>query len=347
MDISIIGAWGAIGRQTAISLVHNRVLDASSRLQLVGRRGGEAERALVGFASDLQDAYAETIPELDVVFDADDVLGDIIIFAAGATVPTNAKERLPRSLLAKRNLPLFEQYADVIRRHGHGEEIILVVSNPVELGVTVFSKVHPRHRVIGMGGYLDTLRFRREIASELGIRRQAVQGLVLGEHGPHLVPCWSTVSAFGFDSVEGRERIARLRRHEGPDPNRVLHDIQQLMIDAGPTAVFERIATYGPELRTYLKPFAAQLCGAKTTLGTSEMIVRLVDTVLSGNQVLAAAQFCLEGEFLGIQGVTGVPVVLSNSGVLRVEPLELWPEEARDVIAAAEASRAMIVEVGL
>jgi hypothetical protein len=96
MDISIIGDWGAIGRQTAISLVHNRVLDASSRLQLVGRRGGEAERALVGFASDLQDAYAESIPELDVVFDADDVLGDIISFAAGATVPTNAKERLPR-----------------------------------------------------------------------------------------------------------------------------------------------------------------------------------------------------------------------------------------------------------
>jgi malate/lactate dehydrogenase len=117
------------------------------------------------------------------------------------------------------------------------------------------------------------------------------------------------------------------------------------MIDAGPTAVFERIATYGPELRTYLKPFAAQLCGAKTTLGTSEMIVRLVDTILSGNQVLAAAQICLEGEFLGIHGVTGVPVVLSNSGVLRVEPLELWPEEARGVIAAAEASRTMIAEV--
>jgi hypothetical protein len=79
VDISIIGAWGAVGRQTPISLVQSRVLDPGSRLQLVGRRGGEAERALVGFASDLQDAYAERRFEIDIAFDAEEVLGDIII----------------------------------------------------------------------------------------------------------------------------------------------------------------------------------------------------------------------------------------------------------------------------
>jgi malate dehydrogenase len=298
----------------------------------------------VGFASDLQDAYAETIPELDVALEPEEVLGDIIIFAAGATVPTDPRERLSRQLLAEKNLPLFQRYAEVIRRYGHGEEIILVVTNPVELGVSVFSETHPRSRVIGMGGYLDTLRFRREIAAELGVRRQGVQGLVLGEHGPRMVPCFSTVSAFGFDSPEGKERIQKLRRASQGKPDAVLRDIQRLLIDEGPTAVFERIATYGPELRTFLKPFAAQLSGAKTTLGTSVMIVRLVDTILSGNQVLAAAQMRLEGELLGIRGVTGVPVVLSNTGVLRVEPLELWPEERQRVIEAARETAALIEE---
>lgn len=345
MDVSIVGAWGDIGRQTAVSLVQDRVLDQGSRLQLVGRRGGESERALAGFASDLSDAYAERIPELDVAFDAEEVLGDIIIFAAGATVPTDPRQRLPRRLLAEKNLPLFRQYADVIRRHGHGEEIILVVSNPVELGVAVFSQQHPRHRVIGMGGYLDTLRFRREIATELCIRRQGVQGLVLGEHGPGMVPCFSTVSAIGFDSPEGRERIARLQSPQAVDPDVALREIQHMMMDAGPAVVFERLARFGPELRTYLKPFAAQLCGAKTTLGTSEMIVRLVKTILSGTQVSAAAQVRLEGEFLGIHGVTGVPVVLSNIGVMRVEPLPLWPAEEEGVIRAARSSGQLIEEM--
>jgi hypothetical protein len=44
---------------------------------------------------------------------------------------------------------------------------------------------------------------------------------------------------------------------------------------------------------------------------------------------MAAAQVCLEGEFLGIRGVTGVPVVLSNSCLLRIEPPELRPQSVR------------------
>lgn len=325
--------------------MQSRGLDPGSRLQLVGRRGGEAERALVGFASDLQDAYAERKFEIDVAFDAEEVLGDIIILTAGATVPTNPRDRLPRRLLAEQNLPIFQEYANVIAKRGHGEEIVLVVSNPVELGVAVFSRVLPRTRVIGMGGYLDTMRFRREIAHDLGIRRQNVQGLVLGEHGAHLVPCWSTVSAFGFDSQEGQARVAKLRPTVRPNYDGALAEIQHLAQTSTTSAVFERLATYSAELRTYLKPFASQICGAKTTLGTSEMIVRLVETIVSGNQILAAAQIRLDGEFLGIRGVTGAPVVIGNAGVLRVENLPLWPNEADAVASAARATEALIREL--
>ncbi len=67
----------------------------------------------------------------------------------------------------------------------------------------------------------------------------------------------------------------------------------------------------------------------------AEIITRLVETIVMGNQVLAAAQVALQGEFLGIEGVTGVPVVLSNAGIVRIEPLTLWPEEAEEVLAAA------------
>jgi len=344
MDVSIVGACGSIGRQAAVSLIESRVLQPSIRLQLVECRGGPSERALLGFAADLQDAYAETIPEIDAVLDPEDLLGDIIIIAAGATVPCDPHKDLPRRLLAEANRPLFQTYAKVISEYGHGEEIVLVVSNPVELGVAIFARHHPRSRVIGMGGYLDTLRFRCEIANELGIRRQNVQGLVLGEHGAAMVPCWSTVSAFGFDSKDGRDRLKSLRRSGDPSPTDALDEIRHIMIDRGAEAAFARLNQYGADLRTYVKPFAAQISGAKTPLGTAEMIVRLVETIMSGNQTLAAAQIALEGEFLGIHGVTGVPVVLSNRGVERVEPLQLWSEEADAVVAAAAAAQVAIGE---
>lgn len=86
MDIAIIGASGTIGRQIAISLVQEHVTSSSSRLQLVGRWGGASERILPALASDLSDAYAEIIPEIEVVFEPTEVRADIIIVAAGQTV---------------------------------------------------------------------------------------------------------------------------------------------------------------------------------------------------------------------------------------------------------------------
>jgi hypothetical protein len=53
---------------------------------------------------------------------------------------------------------------------------------------------------------------------------------------------------------------------------------------------------------------------------------------------LAAAQVAVQGEFLDIQGVTGVPVVVSHQGV-RIEALDLWPEEAEAVRTAAARSQ--------
>ncbi len=59
MDISVIGAGGAIGRETVTQRVAGRVLKPTERLQLVGKRGGASERVLFGLRSDLTDAYAE------------------------------------------------------------------------------------------------------------------------------------------------------------------------------------------------------------------------------------------------------------------------------------------------
>src|SRR5256884_1512900 len=196
MDISVIGASGGVGAETVNQLLAGRVLTPSERLQMVGLQ------------SDLSDAYAEVTPELEVVLTPEKIRGDIVILAAGAPVMAPNQTR---NELAQLNLPVFRRYAQAIAAHGHGQELVLVVSNPVELAVEVFSQYLGRHRVIGVGGYSDSLRFRREIAHDLGVRRQLVHAFVVGEHGGNMVPLWSSVRILGRDGGQAVADVDRLR----------------------------------------------------------------------------------------------------------------------------------------
>jgi malate dehydrogenase len=332
MDISIIGAGGSIGRQIAMGLVRNGLVPTNARLQLVGRAGGESEQSLPGIAVDLADAFAEDLPEIDLAFSPKDVLGDIIIMAAGDAVGRG--DTRPRSALAANNRALVESYARAIARTGHGEELLLVLTNPVEASVEWCARYLDRKRVIGMGAYLDTLRFRQEIAHELGVRRQRVQGLVLGEHGPRMVPCWSTVDVHGFESVDGRARLSALRRPRDPSVAEAVRVIVDIVQTRGARAAYTHADRFGPALRAVIKPYVTQFSGARSPASTAEMILRLLGTLLSGGQVLTAAQVKLEGEFLGLSGVVGAPIVLTLGGIDRVVPYELSAEETAAVRAA-------------
>lgn len=346
MDIAIIGAAGIIGRQITIALVQDRVLPPTSRLQLIGHRGGNGERVLHGFAADLADAYAEILPDIDVAFEPDDLVADIVIVASGAAISTDPTYLQPRSELGRSNIGMFRDYARALQKYGHGEEIVLVVSNPVELGVHVFAQHIPRNRVIGMGAYLDTMRFRQEIAADLGVRRQNVQGLVLGEHGTSMVPCWSTVSAYGFDSEEGRARLASLHRVGAFDVQTESKLVVEALNKEGPLAAYRLAAGFSPDTRVLVKPYITHLSGARTPVGSAEIIVRLVETLVDGGQALTAAQVAIEGEFLGIRGVTGAPVLISNHGVSVLDNIKLTDEEAERVRASARKFDAMRQELG-
>ncbi|HEY6879322.1 MAG TPA: hypothetical protein VI299_14950 [Polyangiales bacterium] len=325
MDISIIGASGSVGRQIAIGIARAGLVPSNGRLQLVGRKGGPSEQSLYGVATDLADAFAEDLPELDLAFEPKDVLGDIIILVAGDSVGRG--DPRSRADLAIKNREVVEAYAKAIARHGHGEELLLVITNPVEPCVHWCTRYIDRKRVVGMGAYLDSLRFRQEIAHELGVRRQRVQGLVLGEHGPQMVPCWSTVHVHGFDSAEGRARVKALQKPRDPSVADALAQIASVNRERGPRAAYKHAERFGPALRAVVKPMVTQVCGARSTASTAEMILRLLSTLLSGGQVLTAAQVELAGEFLGIHGVVGAPIVLTLGGVDRVVPYTLTADE--------------------
>ncbi|WP_082131558.1 lactate/malate family dehydrogenase [Cellulomonas sp. FA1] len=346
MDVAVLGATGDVGRQICTQLVERQVLPATSRLQLVGRPGGASGRAVHGLRTDLVDAYDEHAPLLDVALDPDDVVADVVVVAAGRTPPpTSGGVPASRAELAADNAAVFRAYADALAAHGSGSEVVVVVSNPVELGVAILAERLGRHRVIGMGAWLDTLRFRRELAVSLGVRRHRVGGFVGGQHGEDAVPLWSTVRISGLDVDERERAVARLRggRTLATFPAEIADAKAQLMALASRdiAAAFALIDTWPPDLRVVARPWMTHQSGAKTATGTASATIDLVETILDGREIVVAGQVALAGEAsVGgspVDGVLGVPVVVGPEGWTRVLLDPLPPDEDARLAQAAAA----------
>lgn len=326
----MIGASGDCGREIVAQLVTLGALMPTERLQLVGRAGGRSSQILYGLCSDLNDAYAEKAPMLDVALAPEEIVADVIVMAAGATV---AGKITSRAELSSINLPIFEQYAQAIARHGYGHEVVIIVTNPVELAVEVFSRHLGRHRVIGVGAYSDSLRFRREIAADLGVRRQLVKGFIVGEHGEGMVPLWSSVKIHGMTADELRDARRQLRRDRlvSQFPNEVLQAKEVVIghIQKGDILpAYRYVDSLPPDLRVVVKPFVTHVSGAKTITATANVTVDLVQNLLEGREVVVSGQVQLDGEFYGLRTPFGVPIVVTPFGWTQVVPLQLWAEEA-------------------
>lgn len=344
LSVAILGASGIMGRQIAASLAANLRQMAgieSPTLQLVGRRKGQGAGMLISLCSEFRDAYEEVCPNLEVVLDLDQVRADIIIMCAGATL---SKEFKAEAEVTRANLEIFDEHATALVERNPAA-MVLVVSNPVEFGVDAMVNAgFDPQRVIGTGAFLQTMRFRREVASELGVPRQHLSGLVLGRHGLGMVPIWSSVRLAPHASTA--DAVARLEQLKEEGLARLPLDIEVLR----PLAVQLRELTQGgqalaasalvnqqpPEFRAVLRRYLTFFSGPPfARVGNAEAVCRLVGDILSNKSTFTAAQVCLSGEYLGINGVTGAPVVVSNQGAT-VWPMELAPAEADALRASAD-----------
>lgn len=356
MDISVIGASGGCGREVVTRLVADGVLGRRELLQLVGGNPASSRPCyLHGLRADLQDACAENVPELDVTDSPDEIVGDVVVMAAGATFPTDASQvgsLKSRDDLARANVVLFEHFAAAVARNRRGNPpLVVVMSNPVELGVQIFSAHLGRENVIGMGAFSDSQRFRWEIASQLGLARQRVHASMAGEHGLGMVPLWSTVRIHGLRGSELAATVERLRGGLALADYHVRlraeHAtlIAAMMADpvAGPVRALDRIATLPPDLRVALKPFAVHYSQAKTIAATANATLDLVKALCEGRAVEVCVQYQHEGE-LGIHGPIGNRVILEGN-VRRVVPGDdLDEDELAQLRACAARCRDKIEE---
>jgi malate dehydrogenase len=177
------------------------------------------------------------------------------------------------------------------------DAVVIVVTNPMDVMAQLCWQItgFPHKRVMGMGGVLDSARFRTFVADKLGVSVQDTEALVLGGHGDQMVPMprFTTVRGIPITQLLPMEEIKKL---------------------------IERTRYGGAEIVSLLKTGSAYYAPAASTL-------QMLRAVLIDEKRLLPAAAYLDGEY-GVKGLfIGVPVVLGAGGVERIIELQLTEEE--------------------
>lgn len=328
-NVAVVGAAGACGRQVVIQLLNRSLMASDARLQLVSRKGGSSADMMHGLRADLRDAFADDAPTIELIDEPSAIDADLVVMMAGATLSSGAN----RTELAAKNRQMFQSYADALAERSGTPPLVIVQSNPVELGVSVFSSRLERHRVVGAGAWSDSLRFRREIADALGVRRTAVQAGMIGQHGDHLVPIWSRVRVSGVDQARLDTWIAAQReaRVLADLPEEIVRHRTTLleMVSAGNIGgAFVAVESLPADLRAIIKPFLIHFTAGHTTeITTAHSVVDLIALAMEGDDIQRPLQVRLENEITGVEGVIGLPVLFGPTGWHFKSPPEIAEDE--------------------
>src|SRR5262249_58320599 len=110
---------------------------------------------------------------------------DVCIVTAGVA----RKPGMSRDDLIGINAKIIKTVAEALKQHAP-KAFVIVVSNPLDAMVTLMKQVtgFPKRQVVGMAGVLDSSRYRKFLAWELGVSVTSVQALVLGGPGGDMGP---------------------------------------------------------------------------------------------------------------------------------------------------------------
>lgn len=236
----------------------------------------------------------------------------VIVITAG--VPR--KPGMTRDDLLSINLRIMRQVADNVKKYAP-DSFVIVVSNPLDAMVYAFYKLSgfPKNRVVGMAGALDNGRFRTFIAMETGLSVQDVSCIVMGGHGPTMVPLPRLASVGGvpLSALLPQDRI---------------------------DAIVKRVQEAGTEI---VKLYA----NGSAYFSPAAAIAEMVEAFLKDKKrVIPSAARC-EGEF-GIDGYfIGVPCVIGAGGVERILEIDLTEEEKGSLDNTLEAVKKTVEETGL
>ena len=229
---------------------------------------------------------------------------DIIVITAGLA----RKPGMSRDDLLAANGDIVKKVAAETGRRSPGA-FMIVVTNPMDVMAYVAMKASgfPRERVIGMGGVLDSARFRTFIAMELGVSVENTHASVLGGHGDTMVPLprYSSVAGIPITELMSKETIDKL---------------------------VDRTRNGGAEIVSLLKTGSAYYAPAAAAL-------EMVEAVLLDKKKILPCSAYLDGEY-DVKGMfAGVLVKLGEKGVEQIVEIKLNSDEKAAFMRSVDAVR--------
>ena len=232
---------------------------------------------------------------------------DVIIITAG--VPR--KPGMSRDDLLGINLKIIKQVAEGIKKYSPNA-FVICITNPLDVMVMAFQKYSglPTNKVVGMAGILDSSRFKLFLSLELNIPVKEIHAMVMGGHGDTMVPLprFTKISGKPLNELVKQGKISEER----------LESINQRTRDGG-----AEIVKYLEKGSAFYAPAASGVEMAKAYMNNE-------------NKVLPCAAY-LNGEY-GVNGIyAGVPVVINNKGIDKIEVIELDQKEKEQFDHSIEA----------
>ena len=299
--VSIIGA-GHVGSTTALLILQSGLADIVLYDIMEGIPQGKALD--LREATPLLGVSSRSSGTNDL---ADTAGSDIIVITAGLP----RKPGMSRDELLFANMDIITRVAGETSRFSP-EGILIVVTNPMDVMTQIAWKAsgYPPHRVLGMGGILDSSRFRTFISMELGVSPEDVEAVVLGGHGDLMVPLprFTTVKGVPLTELVNSMRIEEL---------------------------IQRTRNGGAEIVSLLKTGSAYYAPAAS-------IFQMVRAILLDERRVLPCAAHLGGDY-GISGLfVGVPVILGRRGAERVLELKLSDEERKQFDKSVASVRELL-----
>ena len=221
---------------------------------------------------------------------------DVVVITAGLA----RKPGMSRDDLLNKNLEIMSDVARNVKKFSPDAKVV-VVSNPADIMAYAFQKVSGMkpESIIGLGGSLDSARFRTFLAEELQVSVEDVNAFVIGGHGDDMVPFirYSNVAGIPISNLLSKEKIEE---------------------------IVKRTRFGGGEIVNYLKTGSAYYAP-----GIS--ITAMVESIIKGKKrIIPCAAYISGGhsKHYGIKNLfIGVPIRIGENGVEEIYDMDFSNEE--------------------
>ena len=231
---------------------------------------------------------------------------DVVVITSG--VPR--KPGMTREELIGINAGIVQSVASSILEHSPNT-VIVVVSNPMDTMTYLTLKATglPKNRVIGMGGALDSSRFKTYLSLALDKPANDIQGMVIGGHGDTtMIP------------------LTRLASYNGTPVSQHLTD-EDLEQVAASTMVGGATLT--------------KLLGTSAWYAPGASVAYLVDSIVNDQKRMIPCSVLLDGEYQQEDLCIGVPCIIGKNGLESIVDVQLNEAEQEKFNQSASAVKTM------